>query len=86
MLPEEYDDLMNYLSEGDKVYILPEEKGNALILEEKDGTLKFAQKYHKDQKRNLTENEASKVVYDYNPEKARTIKEKIIGTIFSIFK
>ena len=86
MLPEQYDELLTYLGEGDKVYILPEEKGNKLILEEKDGALRFVQKYHKDQKRDLNEKEASQVIYDYNPEKATTIKDKVIGRFYSLFK
>ena len=50
--------------------ILPEEKGNKLQLEKQtDGSYKFAQQYHKKDKRDLTSAQASQVNYDVRPDK-----------------
>ena len=70
LLEEDYDAMHQYLGEGDKIYILPEEKGNKLQLErQKDGTYKFEQAYHKKAKRGMPKEEASKVNYDIRPDK-----------------
>ncbi len=67
---EDYNTMYQYIGEGDKVYILPEEKGNKLQLEkQKDGTYKFEQQYHKDQQRSVSKEVASRVNYDVKPEK-----------------
>ena len=86
MLPEQYDDLMTYIGEGDKVYILPEEKGNALNLEFNNDELKFVQSYHKDQKREINAEEASEVIYDFAPNKAPTFVDKVKGHIYKLLK
>lgn len=66
----DYDILAQYIGEGDKVYILPEEKGNKLLLEQQhDGSYKFEQQYHKDQKRGIDKELASRVKYDVRPER-----------------
>lgn len=67
---EEYDEMHKKLGEGDKIYVLPEEKGNKLQLEKQtNGTYKFAQLYHKDVKRDLSPERASKVKYDIRPDR-----------------
>lgn len=66
---EDYDIMHSYLGEGNKIYILPEENGNKLLLEKQsDGSYKFEQQYHKDQKRNVSKEVASRVSYDVRPE------------------
>lgn len=66
---EDYDIMHSYLGEGNKIYILPEEQGNKLLLEEqKDGSYRFEQQYHKKQKRGVSKETASEVVYDVRPE------------------
>ena len=67
---EDYNDMYQYIGEGDKVYILPEEEGNKLQLEkQKDGTYKFEQLYHRDQQRGISKEVASRVNYDVKPKK-----------------
>ena len=67
---EDYDVMHSFLGEGDKIYVLPEEQGNKLQLEkQKDGSYKFAQQYHKQDKRDLSAEQASKVKYDVRPDK-----------------
>ena len=62
--------MYQYIGEGDKVYILPEEEGNKLQLEkQKDGTYKFEQLYHRDQQRGISKEVASRVNYDVKPKK-----------------
>ena len=69
LLEDDYDDMVRYLGEGNKIYILPEEDGNKLQLEKQsDGSYKFAQQYHKDDARDYTAEEASHVDYDIRPE------------------
>jgi len=66
---DDYNVMAQYLGEGNKIFILPEEKGNKLQLEkQKDGTYKFEQQYHKDQKRGVSKEVASRVRYDIRPE------------------
>ena len=66
---QDYDIMHQYLGEGNKIYILPEEKGNKLQLEkQKDGSYKFAQQYHKDTQRGISADIASRVTYDVKPE------------------
>lgn len=66
----DFDILSQYVGEGDKIYILPEEKGNKLQLEkQQDGSYQFEQQYHKDQKRGVPKEVASRVIYDVKPEK-----------------
>lgn len=67
---EDYDAMHALLGEGDKIYILPEENGNKLQLErQSDGSYKFAQQHHKQDKRDLTVPQASQVKYDIRPER-----------------
>lgn len=67
---EDYDVMHQYLGEGNKIYVLPEEQGNKLQLEkQKDGSYKFEQIYHKNDARGLSKEEASKVNYDIHPER-----------------
>ena len=67
---EDYDQMHKYLGEGDKIYVLPEEKGNKLQLQkQKDGSYKFEQTYHKNDKRELSKEDASLVDYDVRPDK-----------------
>ena len=67
---EEWDEMHKYLGEGDKLYVLPEEKGNKLQLEkQKDGSYKFEQIYHRNDVRELSKEEASQVNYDIRPDK-----------------
>lgn len=67
---EDYDMMHSFLGEGDKIYVLPEEKGNKLQLaKQKDGTYKFEQQYHKNVKRGVSKDVASTVKYDVRPEK-----------------
>ena len=62
---EDYDLMHAYLGEGDKVFVLPEEKGNRLNLtKQKDGSYKFEQAYHKNDKRGYSKEVASRVNYD----------------------
>lgn len=66
----DYDIMHQYLGEGDKIYILPEETGNKLQLEkQKDGSYKFEQTYHKSDERGLAKEQASIVNYDVRPNK-----------------
>jgi hypothetical protein len=70
---ENWNEMHQYLGEGDKLYILPEEKGNKLQLEkQKNGSYKFAQAYHKSDRRDLTKEQASKVDYDVRPDRNPT--------------
>ena len=70
---EDYDMMHSYLGEGDKIYVLPEEQGNKLQLQkQKDGTYKFEQIYHKNVKRGVSKEVASRVTYDIRPEKNPT--------------
>lgn len=70
LLEEDYDKMHKYLGEGDKIYVLPEERGNKLKLnKQKDGTYKFEQIYHKNDLRGKTKEEASNVNYDVRPER-----------------
>ncbi|MBD5401427.1 L,D-transpeptidase family protein [bacterium] len=65
---DDYDEMAKYLGEGNKIYILPEEKGNKLQLEKQtDGSYKFEQQYHKDDVRGVSKDVASKVNYDVKP-------------------
>jgi len=65
MLEADYDDMCQYLGEGCKIYILPEEDGNELQLaEQRDGNYKFEQTNHKDDERGLSSAAASVVIYD----------------------
>lgn len=65
---EDYDAMHQLLGEGDKIYVLPEEKGNKLQLEkQKDGSYKFEQTYHKQDARGKTKEQASLVNYDKRP-------------------
>lgn len=65
MTEDDYDDMYQYLKEGCKIYILPEEDGNELKLKkQKDGSYKFEQTYHQDDKRGLSKEAASLVIYD----------------------
>ena len=67
---EDYDLMHKYLGEGDKIYVLPEEKGNKLQLEKQsDGTYKFEQTYHKEETRGVSKETASRVNYDVRPER-----------------
>lgn len=66
----DFDVLAQYVGEGDKIYILPEENGNKLQLEkQQDGSYRFEQQHHKDQKRGVPKELASRVNYDVRPEK-----------------
>lgn len=66
---EDYNLMATYLGEGNKIYILPEEQGNKLLLEQQsDGSYKFEQQYHKEQKRGMAKELASRVNYDVKPE------------------
>lgn len=65
----DYDAMHALLGEGDKIYVLPEEKGNKLQLErQKDGSYKFEQTYHKNDTRSVSKEQASKVNYDVRPQ------------------
>ena len=67
---EDWNSMHEYLGEGDKLYVLPEEKGNKLQLEkQQDGSYKFEQVYHKNDRRDLTKEQASKVNYDIRPKR-----------------
>ncbi|MCM1338728.1 MAG: L,D-transpeptidase [Muribaculaceae bacterium] len=67
---EDYDIMAQYLGEGDKIYILPEEKGNKLQLEKQaDGSYRFEQQYHKDQKRGVNKDVACHVNYNVRPDR-----------------
>lgn len=67
---EDWNTMHQYLGEGDKLYVLPEEKGNKLQLEkQKDGTYKFEQVYHRNDRRDKTKEQASWVNYDIRPER-----------------
>ena len=67
---EDFDVMHSFLGEGDKIYVLPEEKGNKLQLnKQKDGTYKFEQLFHKDTKRGVSKEAASAVKYDVRPDK-----------------
>jgi hypothetical protein len=69
LLEEDYNSMHSYLGEGNKIYILPEEKGNKLILEkQKDGSYKFEQAYHRNDARGASKEVASRVSYDVRPE------------------
>jgi len=75
LLQEDYDELHEYLGEGDKVFILPEEKGNKLQLEKQsDGSYIFHQQNHKDDARDYSVKVASRVKYDVHPERDKTPK------------
>lgn len=66
---EDYDVMHQYLGEGNKVYVLPEEAGNKLLLQkQRDGSYKFEQQYHKDDARGCSKEVASRVIYDVKPE------------------
>ncbi len=76
LLQEDYDTMHKYLGEGDKIFILPEEKGNSLKLEKQaDGTYVFHQQYHKQDKRDISIARASQVKYDVRPDKAPKSKK-----------
>lgn len=76
---EDYDAMHKFLGEGDKVYVLPEENGNKLLLEkQKDGSYKFAQQYHKNQKRSIPADKASQVKYDINPDRDPNNREESV--------
>ena len=65
MLEEDYDKMYQYLREGCKIYILPEEEGNELKLKKQtDGSYKFEQTYHQDDERGMSNDVASIVIYD----------------------
>lgn len=64
LLEEDFDIMHSYLGEGNKIFVLPEEEGNELKLEkQKDGTYKFEQTYHRNDKRYKSKEEASKLSY-----------------------
>ena len=70
LLEKDYDAMHELLGEGDKIYVLPEEKGNKLQLEkQKDGSYKFEQTYHKQDARGKTKEQASLVNYDKRPDR-----------------
>jgi len=70
LLESDYDQMHKYLGEGNKIYVLPEEKGNKLQLEkQKDGSYKFEQAYHRNDKRSLSKEQASVVNYDVRKER-----------------
>lgn len=79
LLPEDFEVLHSYLKEGQKVYVLPEEKGNELKLENVDGEKKFVQKYHTEQKLGTSVEEASKVYYDVNISAADSVTDFFEG-------
>lgn len=67
---EDYDEMHRYLGEGQKIYVLPEEKGNKLVLEKQpNGTYKFEQLHHRQDKRGQSVADSSKVVYDVRPDR-----------------
>ena len=67
---DDYDAMHALLGEGDKIYILPEEKGNKLQLQrQKDGSYKFEQDYHKEDPRSMSKEQASRVNYDKRPDR-----------------
>lgn len=76
LLQEDYDAMHEYLGEGDKIYILPEEEGNSLKLEKQpNGKYVFCQQYHKEDRRGKSITEASKVWYNVRPDKAPNAKK-----------
>ena len=76
LLQEDYDKLHEYLGEGDKVFILPEEKGNKLQLEKQsDGSYIFHQQNHKDDARDYSVEAVSRVKYDVHPERDKSPKK-----------
>ena len=86
LLPEDYDTLYAYLKEGNKVYVLPEERGNKLTLEiQPNGREKFVQDYHKDQERGLSAEEASKVYYDKETSAAPGLTAKLEGLAYKTY-
>ncbi len=86
LLPEDFEALHEYLKEGNKVYVLPEEKGNNLTLEvQPDGTEKFVQDYHKDQERGMSAEKASEVTYDKETTSAPTFASATIGFAYKMY-
>jgi len=70
MTEKDYDIMHQYLGEGDKIFILPEEQGNRLNLKkQKDGSYKFEQAHHKEDKRAYSKEVASTVKYDVRKDK-----------------
>src|SRR5574344_520048 len=70
LMENDYDSLKKMIGEGDKIYILPEEAGNKLQLKkQRNGSYKFEQAFHKNVKRDCSNEQASIVNYDVKPEK-----------------